>query len=233
MSFVVRLEQVMAQRGLTAAELAKKCSIDRSTISRYLSGERAPRFDHLRIMAKVLRVSLDHLAGEAVDRGAPGVADVLEQVVDETKRRLGLSNPKDTTAPADEPDRSTSGIPVLGKVSAGEGFAFDDNNLPLGKPEYTIPRAGDDDPAAYALVLDDESMKPFEPGSEVVAGPSEPWQSGRFAIIRLNSGKILVGRGHDKGETILLQFLNSAYEPEIIAKDDIAFIQRLMSIRPK
>ena len=52
-----RLNQAMQLRGITAAELAQKTGLNKSSVSRYLSGKAIPRSLAIGSMAKALNVS--------------------------------------------------------------------------------------------------------------------------------------------------------------------------------
>lgn len=68
------LKTLMAQRGLTQSELAKKAAVAKSTLSRYMSGDREtrPSPEHLMKLARALGVKTGELLGEdaTLERGA-------------------------------------------------------------------------------------------------------------------------------------------------------------------
>ena len=68
--FPTRLREAREKRGLTPAELGHLIGKDRSTVSNYERNVGHPPLDVLVVIAKVLRVSVDHLLGHKVDREA-------------------------------------------------------------------------------------------------------------------------------------------------------------------
>ena len=62
-AFRKRLARAMGRRGLTAAELADRCGFPRSTVSRYLSGQRYPNPCQLIALSRCLQVPTDWLLG--------------------------------------------------------------------------------------------------------------------------------------------------------------------------
>lgn len=60
----VRLRAIVNSYGLNANTLSKETGIDRSTISRYLSGEYTPSDENARKLAELLKVSPEWLQGE-------------------------------------------------------------------------------------------------------------------------------------------------------------------------
>lgn len=65
--FTERLCDVMAIRGITGAELARRCGITRSAIDTYRSGKGTPRLEVFAKIAKELGVSADYLVGLSDD----------------------------------------------------------------------------------------------------------------------------------------------------------------------
>lgn len=61
--FVKRLVELMENANMTQIELASKIGTTNVTISRYMSGERAPRIEIVAEIAKVFNVSIDYLLG--------------------------------------------------------------------------------------------------------------------------------------------------------------------------
>lgn len=66
-TFSNRLKKAMKDNNLSSAELSKKASIDKSSISNYLSGNYKAGQDNLTILAETLNVSEPWLMGYDVD----------------------------------------------------------------------------------------------------------------------------------------------------------------------
>lgn len=58
-----RLNEALEYRNINASQLADKSGLNKSTISRYLNGERLPRTDAIEKMATALHVSPSWLIG--------------------------------------------------------------------------------------------------------------------------------------------------------------------------
>lgn len=58
-----RLIQLKEERGLTSIEMAKKLGVNKSTITRYETGEIKPNVDMMILISQIFGVSLDWLAG--------------------------------------------------------------------------------------------------------------------------------------------------------------------------
>ena len=86
-TFAQRLIQAMEDADISAAELCRRCSISKSTMSQYRSGQYEAKRDRILQLARVLGCSADWLAGEDVpmntvsgDCSASGAVPVLGMV---------------------------------------------------------------------------------------------------------------------------------------------------------
>ena len=61
--FARNLVEVMEFRGISITELAYQSGLSRMTIYRYMNAERDPKLYHARILADVLGVTIEDLAG--------------------------------------------------------------------------------------------------------------------------------------------------------------------------
>lgn len=73
-NFKDRLRQAIDKRNLSSSDLARLSGVDRSSISRYLKGEKMPKVDKLKRLAAVLYVNPDWLLGDNVPEAPQPVA---------------------------------------------------------------------------------------------------------------------------------------------------------------
>jgi len=73
--FVVRLKMLMAEKGLSPAELADRADLARSALTQFFSGDRKPSSDAVVKLANILDVSTDYLLGR---RDQSQLADILQ-----------------------------------------------------------------------------------------------------------------------------------------------------------
>ena len=85
-----RLNEAMQKRGITATELAKLTGLNKSSVSRYLTGENIPRSLAIGKLAKALRVNPAWILGYDVpmDEGVPPIQINVEKLNDANKERL-------------------------------------------------------------------------------------------------------------------------------------------------
>lgn len=85
---ISRMQDLMAQKDLTAAELSRRTGIDRSTICHYLRGDYLPKFDKIEKIASALGVPVAYLTGISDDpdpTGDPGLDDFLDRFIRSTQ----------------------------------------------------------------------------------------------------------------------------------------------------
>lgn len=85
---ISRMQDLMAQKDLTAAELSRRTGIDRSTLCHYLRGDYLPKFDKIEKIASALEVPVAYLTGISDDptpTGDPGLDDFLDRFIRSTQ----------------------------------------------------------------------------------------------------------------------------------------------------
>ena len=84
-----RLNEAMKLRGLNITEFAALCGLNKSTVSRYLSGTCIPRTPQIGSMAKALGVSPTWILGYDVTMDGKELADIdITKLSDLNKEKL-------------------------------------------------------------------------------------------------------------------------------------------------
>ncbi len=84
-----RLNEALYMRGMTAAELANASGINKSSLSRYLTGENIPRSKAIGKMAQALNVSPAWILGYNVTIDGKTVIEIdLNNLSEENRTRL-------------------------------------------------------------------------------------------------------------------------------------------------
>ena len=84
-----RLNEALIMRGMTAAELANATGLNKSSLSRYLTGENIPRSKAIGKMAQALNVSPAWILGYNVTIDGKSMIDIdLNSLSEENKTRL-------------------------------------------------------------------------------------------------------------------------------------------------
>ena len=103
-TFADRLNEALAIRNITPAELSRLTNISEGTISNYRKGKYTPKQKRLGLFAEALNVSVSWLLGADVpmeEKPANSESDKSETNTEKTFKRKGVK------------------IPVLGEVAAG------------------------------------------------------------------------------------------------------------------
>ncbi|MBO5437638.1 MAG: helix-turn-helix transcriptional regulator [Thermoguttaceae bacterium] len=83
-----RMSDIMRQKKISAAELARRIGTDRSTIGHYLRGDYLPKYDKIQKIADSLGVSVSYITGMTDDpapTGDPGLDGFLDRFIRSTQ----------------------------------------------------------------------------------------------------------------------------------------------------
>lgn len=84
-----RLNEAMKLRGMNGTELAKLTGLNKSSVSRYLSGNMIPRTDAIGKMASALKVSPTWVLGYNVTMDGEEIRDIdLDKLSDRNQEKL-------------------------------------------------------------------------------------------------------------------------------------------------
>lgn len=222
----------MLLKGVSPAELARETGIGESTIFRYLSGEREPVYRKLTALATALDVRLDFLAGRESEGKDQTLGLLIDRFAEDLRIRLGLSTAKDASS-GHTSQILPSEIPVIGKTSEGPSLRFSRHGFPCGPPVIGLPRLGDDDPHAYGVIFEGDSMTSrILDGDIVICSPSTQWRSGGLGLLRTVDGEIHIREISERGAYLVLRCYSPAYDLKEVDRSRVSFIHRAVSIRP-
>ncbi len=86
-----RLKEALALRGITGAELGRRCGINKGTISRYVRGEVIPKQNTIYSISQALAVSPAWLLGFDVTVDGDPVAEIDIDLLTDNNRELLLA----------------------------------------------------------------------------------------------------------------------------------------------
>lgn len=164
--FCDMLKEYRKQKGYSQTQLGARIGVTRQAISRWESGTDTPSLERIAMLAKVLGVSIDTLAG----RPAPLTSDVR---VDHTAQMID--------------------VPILSRevvACCGRGQPVLDITSPA-EPGIQIPRSRlhryDDSRPPYAIYADGDCLESegIEPGDQIVINPAEEPAQGAIALVSL------------------------------------------------
>jgi len=197
--FSNRLQRAMQIRNIKASELSEKANIPKSAISQYLSGLYEAKQKSIFKLANVLDVSEGWLMGYDV----PMIKDLNTYKVD----KLG---------------NSVIPIPILGTVKAGYNYLAQENWIGTIDVETSLVGNGED---YFALKVHGDSMSPVLIEDDIVIIKKQnDFENGDIVVAIINGDEATIKKGKKSDNSILLQPLNSAYEPLIFTKEEMKTI---------
>lgn len=117
MTLADKLKEARKNAGLTQIELAEKLCVSRQAITKWETGKGIPDVDNLRMISKVLDVSIDFLLD---DEGVLDKTVIKEQInLDDYVKEGKLRSKKDAVVYAKYPDAEI--IPLLAKKKSTKG----------------------------------------------------------------------------------------------------------------
>lgn len=129
---------------------------------------------------------------------------------------------------APEAPGSTPGIPLLGLLSDGQPFLFDERGRPVGEPEDFLVVPGFQDAESFAFTISGESMQTetgpsFSEGDLVVFSPATISRSRDLALVRLGDDTLIFRKLFFESDgSVRLQPLNLDHAARQVPRKEIA-----------
>lgn len=198
-TFSNRLNTAMRIRNLKPVELSEKTGIDKSKISSYMSGRYKAKQDGVYLLAQALQVNEAWLMGLDVS---------MEKEINIYK--------------TDKLGNSVIPIPILGTVKAGYNYLAQENWIGTIDVETSLVGNGDE---YFALKVHGDSMFPVLIENDVVIIKKQSdFETGDIIVAIINGNEATIKKGKKSDSSILLQPLNTAYEPLIFTKEEMKSI---------
>lgn len=198
-TFQNRLNKAMQIRNIKQVELVEKTGLDKTLINKYLSGISNASQQKLTKLADALYVNEVWLMGYDVPM----------------ERNLN-------TYKIDKFGNSVTSIPILGTVKAGYDYLAQENWIGTVEVETSLVGNGD---GYFALKIHGDSMSPILIEDDIVVIEKQnDFENGDIVVAIINGNEATIKKGKKSDSSILLQPLNSAYEPLIFTYDEIKTI---------
>ena len=198
-SFANRLQKAMNYANMKQVDLVNKTGLDKTLINKYLAGIMKAKQDKLTILADALNVNEVWLMGYDV----PMERDLNAYKVDE------LGN-------------SVIPIPILGTVKAGYDYLAQENWIGTVDVETSLVGNGKD---YFALKVHGNSMSPALIEDDIVIIKKQnDFENGDIVVAIINGDEATIKKGKKSDCSILLQPLNTNYEPLIFTYDEMKTI---------
>jgi transcriptional regulator with XRE-family HTH domain len=207
-----KIRHLRKERNWSQEQLCERAEIDRVTLSYIENHKRNPEYRTVEKIAHGFGITVSELTG--YEGGRAGYAgDMI------SGGQIG-----------EDP-----GIPLLGYVEAGKyAISYTDGEYPTGIGMGYVDRGRIKDRNAYAVIVQGDSMLPtLRPGYIVVTSPNSEVVSNDIVICRLRQDEeVVTKRIRLKGNMIILESDNKAFETMILTKDEVLFYHKVAAIYP-
>ncbi len=195
-TFCNRLNQAMRIRNIKAIELSEKTGISKSSLSEYIQGKYEAKQRGIFKLAQALNVSEAWLMGLDVSMERDTKVDKLGDPIIE--------------------------IPLLGTVKAGYDYLAQENWIGVVDVEKEIVGNGT---GYFALKVKGDSMFPVLIEDDIVIiKKQDDFENGDIVVAIINGDEATIKKGKKSENSILLQPLNTNYEPLIFTCDEMKSI---------
>ena len=113
-------------------------------------------------------------------------------------------------------------LPILGKIKAGYDYMSQENWVGYADVEKAIIQDGCE---YFALKIAEDSMSPLLIENDIIiVQKQDDFESGDIVVATINGDEAIIRKGKKSDNNILLQPLNSTYEPLIFTYDEMKTI---------
>lgn len=194
-SFKNRLNKAMQIRNIKAVELVEKTNISKANISCYMSGKYEAKADGVKLLADALNINPVWL--------------------------MGYDVPMDTDEKIDELGNPVVTIPILGVVKAGYDYLAQENWI----GNVDVDKKLADGNELFALKVKGDSMFPVLVEDDIVIiKKQDDFETGDIVVAIVNGDEATIKKGKKTSNGILLQPLNTSYDPLIFTYDEMKTI---------
>lgn len=198
-TFQSRLKKAMELRNIKQVDLVEKTNLDKTLINKYLAGVTNARQKKLTILADALNVNEIWLMGYDVSM----------------ERELKL----------DELGNPIISIPLIGTVKAGYDYLAQENWVGTVDVDKKLAESGE----LFALKVKGDSMSPVLIEEDIVIiKKQDDFETGDIVVAIVNGDEATIKKGKKTNNGILLQPLNTNYDPLVFTYDEMKSIPVLI-----
>ncbi len=192
-----RLKEAREEKGISLEDAGKKVGVNKSTILRWENGQTEKfKIPTLEILADYYGVNSSWIIGK----------DNHKYIY--TNRTDVFGNP-------------VVSIPILGIVKAGYNYLAEENWIGTIDIDKKLAESGE----LFALKVHGDSMSPVLIEDDIVIiKKQEDFENGDIVVAIINGDEATIKKGKKSEVGILLQPLNSSYEPLIFTYDEMKTI---------
>ena len=194
-TFSNRLHKALNLSNMKQVDLVEKTGLDKTLINKYLAGIMKAKQDKLTILAQALNVNEVWL--------------------------MGYDIPMDKNIKLDDLGNPIIEVPILGVVKAGYNYLAEENWIGTIDVDKKLAENSE----LFALKVKGDSMFPTLMEDDIVIiKKQDDFENGDIVVAIINGDEATIKKGKKSEAGILLQPLNSNYEPLIFTYDEMKTI---------
>ena len=206
--------------------------LSKEDLGKYLKKLRNNKYLSLREVNHITDISYSHL--NMIENGKRNVTPALLRVLADLYcvdyldlyEKAGyidlMEDEKKNKYKIDKLGNPVTSIPILGTVKAGYDYLAQENWVGTIDVETSLVGNGDE---YFALKVHGDSMSPVLIEDDIVIIKKQnDFENGDIVVAIINGNEATIKKGKKSDSSILLQPLNSAYEPLIFTKEEMKTI---------
>ncbi len=219
--FGKNVDRYRKNMGISMEELGRRLNKDKSTISRWVKGERFPKIEEAEEIADFFNVSFETLIYGDQNTQNPDIATIYNQLEPPRQKKVYSFAEKEL-----EDQNKVVSFPVYGKTAAGTSpVTYGDPDVEH-KDFSSVPAGAD-----VALVVSGDSMEPVISDGSIVFYKRQPMvENGEIAIVEIESDGVTCKRVKFdyENEKIILQSENDKYEDMVFSNDQVRILGKVL-----
>lgn len=215
--FSKELDRLMKQSDMSNEALGELVGVNRTTVSRWRSGERSPKMAKLSEIADVFNVDARIFVGEMP---VPDIFTIYNQLA--PPRQAKVYNFADRQLR----EQNKKVVPLVGQTAANPTELTYGDETYDETVETNVPKSAD-----YALVVKGDSMEPiFADGSIVFYKQQDDVENGEIAVVEIDGNGVTLKKVYFNydNETVILRSLNDKYEDRVLHPDEVRIIGKVV-----
>ncbi|WP_303753299.1 XRE family transcriptional regulator [Enterococcus sp. S86.2] len=215
--FSKELDRLMKQSDMSNEALGELVGVNRTTVSRWRSGERSPKMAKLSEIADVFNVDARIFVGEMPVSDISTIYNQLDQ-----KRQAKVYNFADRQLR----EQNKKVVPLVGQTAANPTELTYGDETYDETVETNVPKSAD-----FALVVKGDSMEPiFADGSIVFYKQQDDVENGEIAVVEIDGNGVTLKKVYFNydDETVILRSLNDKYEDRVLHPDEVRIIGKVV-----
>jgi len=224
MKISTRIKKAMKEKGMTQADLSKKASISKSTLSEWLNDKYEPKQNYIYVLAQTLDVSPTWLMGLDVEKEYKKDYIEIYNQLEPPRQEKVYAFSEHQLEEQNKVNEPTEIIYITSKLSAGTGIIdLDPSYKEEAEFDGYVPKHD------LSFLVEGNSMTPtFEDGEIVFVERTPDIRSGQFVAVQVNE-EAYIKKYYEADDHIRLVSLNQEYD-DIYAdeNDDIRIVGRVI-----